>query len=501
MYVAYNVVHVALTFDLTKVEFQCVQFRQALKTVLPDFKPVVHLDNIWFSAAHQVKATCDFQHIHGGAQHVVLGGIAALAGTIFGIFNFAKINALASRVRRQQHILDADLHVLRNHETCMSWVERDMRVVNDTLTYLLHVAKKQSTNVGRMYWMQSFQIQFGLLNGHILIINEGWVQLMDNKFPVRWLKMSEITRLHGALWDKASQMGGMLPLQHVHDLFHLPTSFIVEGQQIMVFLHVLVVHEWMKLYRHLPVPIQGNGMDFWRVHGDFDHLLVSDMNKFHKEVNLEVIARSCHRMGDSYLCEHLGDLARKMTHTCLGSLFVQQMDFVHEQCRVEQMKEDWMMVQTRHYTFLVFSRTETMMTTECRNGSRSNARLVGIEEVITPATCQTYSEEFALQSSASSTMSFVLENTMEWNNTRFRGIQEETGEGVPDLGQIQVGRRDDGAWQAKDRARREPGHDLYMWLGIGLGVGSAIVWAGAIGFLYFRFRRLPRPADIPEVHE
>jgi hypothetical protein len=489
IYVAFDVIHVSLAYDIKRVEQQCTYFRHALREVLPSYEKVDHLDKMWFNAAHRVKAACDLQHIHGTEQRSIhkrqampiIGGLAAVAGTLFGLFSFAKIQALAERVRRQEQAHANDLHILRHHETRMKLIERDILVVNSTLAYLLRTADAQQSLTGRLFWMQSFQIEFGLLEGHINIINSGWSQLLNQKFPVRWIQGREIPSLLAALQSKAEKMGGMLPLQHSHDLFHFPSSFIVEGTEILVFLHVPVVHERMKLYRHLPLPIQGNDTDYWRVRGEFDHVMVSEMNHYHKEVSLEMIAKSCHRIGGCYLCEHLGDLARKMTHSCLGSLFVQNMVSVQEKCVVETLTSDWSTTQIRNDAFLVFSRQPTMMVTECRNGTRRNDELRGVQEVVVPPLCQVYSEDFELRSSASSTMSFTLINVVEWNIT---GLQMRFLQGTtPSLTEIRVGATDEEEWIREDQGERVQPH---LWIGIGLGTVSTILAVVAILYLAWR---------------
>jgi len=191
IFVAYDVIHLVIQLDLTPIEQQCQYFRETIKASLPHYKEVVQLEDLWFTAAHLVKQTCDLQHFHSHAQHVVkrqaMFGLAAVIGTVFGIYSFAKIQSMSARIQGLERSHVDDLHLLQHQESRQRLIERDMLAVNTTLSYLNRNLGRQADNVGKIFWMQSFVQQFGLVQHHIQALNDGWAALLTQKFPVLWM--------------------------------------------------------------------------------------------------------------------------------------------------------------------------------------------------------------------------------------------------------------------------------------------------------------------------
>jgi hypothetical protein len=507
IFVAHDVVHLAIVFDLSPIEDQCMYFRQALKTVVPQFSSSIQLDDVWFSAAHLVKSTCDFQHIHTEPQHSIVkrqvfaAGLAAVVGTVFGLFSLVKINELARRVHSLEASHHDDLHLLHDYQTRMKLVERDIRAVNHTLTYLVHVADKQQDIMAKLFWMQCFLTQFAVVQSHVQIVNDGWAALLTQRFPVLWLLPQELPSVFQALVIRAQKMGGILPLQQDADLYHFPASFVVKDKKVVVFIHVPVVHERMKLYQYIGGPIARNNSEFVEIHGEFDHIIVSSKNRVHKEVDLNLLERSCVRMGQMLLCEHLGDLVRQLTATCLGSLYANEVPSIHDCCTVTEMKKTWSTVQLTSDQFQVFTRERTTLFTECHDGSRVSRVIHGLEDVHIPKACVVFTKEFELRPSSSSTMSVSIVHLIQLDHRRLETALERAliREAVPET-HLEVGNGKEADVILAREDERERVHltqQTLMWICVGLGISLVMIVVTFLVWLGWRYHghRRAMPQD------
>jgi len=494
IFVAYEVIHLTFQVDISLIEEQCLYFRQTIKSALPHYKDTVQLEDMWFAAAHLIKQTCDLQHLDSQAQRSVvkrqaLPILAAVIGTVFGIYSFAKIQALSARVRRLEGAHANDLHLLHNHETRMELVERDMLVVNNNLVYLNHQLGKQAENVGKIFWLQTFLLQFGLIRSHVQALNDGWAALQSQRFPVWWILPKTLLPTFQALRSRAEKMGGVLPVEHEMDLYHFPTSYVVEDKSFRVFVHIPVVHEKMRLYKHLEVPIWRNG-SYFLVKSRLDHLVVAAKNRVHKEVDLDLLDRACVRMGRTLLCEHLGEMVRTPTRTCLGRLFVNRIEDLKD-CVVERLEQDWMSVQLDHDRFLVFAREMTMIFTECPDGSRTSSQIQGLQEIRIGPGCLVYTQDFEMRSSAASTMLVTISTEVDWS----RAVLERnlyTGDLRP-LENITVGSSEEAVTilDREDRDEREMISHQTLWLTGSLVVVVVGLLMVIVVYLMYRARRLP----------
>jgi hypothetical protein len=494
VYVAYDVIHLVIPIDLGPLEQQCHYFRTTIQAALPIYKEIPQLENMWFSAAHLIKQSCDLQPIHTQVlqpmvKRQAMLGLGAVVGTIFGIYSLVRIQELGRRVHSLEQSHVDDLHILRNHETRMHLVERDVKVINASLDSLGRTLERQSSLVGKMLWMTTLTEQFGLLQLHLRAASDGFAALLSQRFPVSWVLPKELPSIYRAVEKRAQRMGGVLPLQQDVDLYHLPASFLVKDQTVQVFIHVPVVHERMKLYKYLDTPVKRNGTGYAIVRSErFDHLIVAERNRVHKEVDLTTLDRACVKMGQTLLCEHLGNLAKQMTQSCLGSLFINR--DVQTHCVVRDLKDPWLTAQLDHDLFQIFVRDKTTLFTECVNGSRTTSELIGIQVIRIPRWCWAYTNEFELRSSSSSTMSVTISNRVVWNHQALEtALYREV---IPSV-HLEVGNDLESKLalaREEERARLQHSQHSMLWMGGGMALTLFLLLGVLVLYLAYRFRQL-----------
>jgi hypothetical protein len=460
VFVVKEVVHLTIKMDLRLILDVCDDFRKALRAVSPDWGEG-YVRDAWYGAVAVLQSTCDFDHIWPGESKrtknpsnkvvvrdkrqamMAVGVLGTLFGTLFGLYSWQKIQHLSTKIHDLEHQQHLGLMMLKNHETRMRRVEDDLSTVNDTLAQLVGVFKKEKSVQEKLFWLQNYQLQLDILTMHVQVIRTGWGTLHSHRFPLDWMETTASLAVYRRLQDRAERMGGVLMTTHPMDMFDLPTSFVCHDKDIYVFLHVPIIKERMQLFEYISVPIRvpGNG-SFIQVTAKKDFILVSKKNSLHKEMTGEELRRRCKTLGSNYLCEHLGVFNRRMESSCLGSLFVNSLSGVHSCCETEMVTEDWMVRQMSAERFLLFSREPLNLMYECRNGTRNNVVVHGIQLVEVPEQCEVFSSEFELIPSAEFSIRMSVIHEVNWNRSsifhpwRDQETERELTKMIIDLGTI-----------------------------------------------------------------
>jgi hypothetical protein len=511
---AHEVIHMSLDFDYRPILAQCDEFRIALRNVSKGFDDA-YLSAVWFSAAAMVQTSCDFDHIWPGEstrtkptitreRRQLMPGLA-IFGTLFGLYNWNTIHQLSGRVDRLEHHLRRDLVILEHHETRMEKLEADVVMINKTLGGLIRNFQGEERQIRKAFWMQDFHLQLSVLQEHIVACRSGWTALHAQRLPVEWISAKQLTTVFRRLEFNAQKMGGVLPIEHRMDLFDLPTSFIWIKDVVRVFVHIPVVKEAMHLYEYLRIPIRLNGT-FIQLKPDREFIMVGAGNRVHQEITGVELRNKCHRLGAYYMCEDLGVLLRKMDHTCLGSLFSNNLPAITEKCSMERMARDWEVFQVGHNLFMVFVQTTRNLMVECRNGTRRNQLLqLGTQQVQLEDTCLTYTTDFELRPSTLTAVRLTVVQEVNWETSSLSRMWIQMQEGSNATEDLLGSLSNLSVSTEEERQRdRELLHSEERWLDYAIArhslawplVISCILCIGLViaivGYLYWRFRSIQR---------
>jgi hypothetical protein len=510
---AHEVLHVTLGFDSQTLLNQCDEFRKALRLVGEGYN-TSYLTAVWFSAVAVVKSSCDFDHIYPGEsrrtmeatpgqrdKRQILGGLA-IFGTLFGLYNWGTIHELSNTVATLQHHLRDDVVLLQHHETRMGRMEEDMKMVNASLATVIRAFNMEDRLIQKLFWMQNFMLQFDVLQQHLATWRQGWTALHAQRLPLDWMASATLPNVLTKLRATAAKMGGVLPITHQMDLFDLPTSFMWDDKVIRVFVHLPVIKEKMDLFQLLPVPIRV-GERYIKIRAEKEFLLISKGNRIHQETTGQELQNKCHKLGAYFMCEDLGVFRRNMRNTCLGRLFSNDIQNIEEKCIVEEIHNDWEIVQTAHNRFIVYTKDEQNLVLECRNGTRRNRRLSGVQLVEADDNCLTYTPEFELRPSTATSIRLMVVQEVAWNVTALVQSWDRMTQQGDLLGMEELRNLTLTSGQDRDADRRL-GEDLirradaagtnheFLWPMAGVSTLLGLMAIGLVGYLAWRYWRYVR---------
>jgi hypothetical protein len=116
-----------------------------------------------------------------------------------------------------------------------------------------------------------------------------------------------------------------LMICHPSNLFQIETSYVHNGRDVKLILHVPMApaDSILRLFQLLPFPFPFTNSHFLMPDPANQILAISaGINRLSVEMSAANLM-SCHRINSAYLCERHSVMRRQLNTTCLGSLYIQ----------------------------------------------------------------------------------------------------------------------------------------------------------------------------------
>ncbi len=117
-------------------------------------------------------------------------------------------------------------------------------------------------------------------------------------------------------------------LRHPSDLLQIETSYVHNGTNVHLILHIPMApsDSLMRLFQLRPFPLPFSDTHMLMPNPDNQILAISaNADRFSIEM-FAVHLLGCHRVIQVYMCERSGVLNRYLNDTCLGSLYMQDLE-------------------------------------------------------------------------------------------------------------------------------------------------------------------------------
>jgi hypothetical protein len=142
------------------------------------------------------------------------------------------------------------------------------------------------------------------------------------RLSIDLLPSSTLKRLFDAAARKASAHHHQLLLRHPSDLLQIETSYVHDGTEVHLILHIQ------------PFPLPFSETHMLMPNPDNQILAISaNADRFSIEMSA-VHLLGCHRVNQVYMCERSGVLKRYLNDTCLGSLYMQDLEGATTLCEM-----------------------------------------------------------------------------------------------------------------------------------------------------------------------
>jgi len=175
------------------------------------------------------------------------------------------------------------------------------------------------------------------------------------------------------------------------DLFQLEVSYLFDGSDLVLFLHVPMVPKdsLLTLYRLKPFPIPfSETMALLPKPSSTLLALSSGIPRAMTHIDHADLI-DCHSINQVYLCERHGVLRNHIKSSCLGALFEQDIKTAQQVCDLELIPYEESVLQLKNNWFLIYSPEMHTAYVKCLNSSSAAKPIrVGVNQIFVDPSCR-----------------------------------------------------------------------------------------------------------------
>jgi hypothetical protein len=216
-------------------------------------------------------------------------------------------------------------------------------------------------------------------------------QAHHHRLAIDYFDPETLQNIYQTLSEQAADSRYHLLTRFPSDLFQLELSYLFDGADLVLFLHVpMVPHEsLLTLYKLRPFPIPFSSTMALLPKPSSSLLALSagiPRSMTHIE-HADLI--DCHSVNQVYLCERHGVMRNHIKSSCLGALFEQDIKTAQQVCDLELVPYEEAVLQLKNNWFLIYSPIMHTAYIKCFNSS-SAARPVktGVNQIFVDPSCK-----------------------------------------------------------------------------------------------------------------
>jgi len=344
----------------------------------------------------------------------IIGGVI---GTLMGWFTQRRLNNLRVRldeVEDQQHRL---LYVQAVQIQRIEEIENSLKSLYEML--------KTSHSTWISY--SSLDYSRDQLRANIQKLIRALQAAHHRRLSIDLLPSTTLKKLFDAAARKAHSHHHQLLLRHPSDLLQIETSYVHDGSEVHLILHIPMApsDSLMRLFQLRPFPLPFSDTHMLMPNPDNQILAISaNADRFSIEMSA-VHLLGCHRVNQVYMCERSGVLNRYLNDTCLGSLYMQDLEGATTLCEMAILPIGETVLQLQDNWYLVHSPVSLTSHIDCLNSSASEVFVRrGINRIHVSPSCRLHLTSHVLISNFAVTLDTVIKH-YEWELERISFSEEE----------------------------------------------------------------------------
>jgi len=344
----------------------------------------------------------------------IIGGVI---GTLMGWFTQRRLNNLRARldeVEDQQHRL---LYVQAVQIQRIEEIENALKSLYEMLK-TSHAA-----------WISYSSLDYSRdqLRANIQKLIRALQAAHHRRLSIDLLPSSTLKKLFDAAARKARSHHHQLLLRHPSDLLQIETSYVHDGTEVHLILHIPMApsDSLMRLFQLRPFPLPFSDTHMLMPNPDNQILAISaNADRFSIKMSA-VHLLGCHRVNQVYMCERSGVLNRYLNDTCLGSLYMQDLEGATTLCEMAILPIGETVLQLQDNWYLVHSPISLTSHIDCLNSSASEVFVRrGINRIHVSPSCRLHLTSHVLIANFAVTLDTVIKH-YEWELDRISFSEEE----------------------------------------------------------------------------
>ena len=340
------------------------------------------------------------------APLLVVGVIAGTLGTFLGMYNTWEIMRLKSRLNQSDKNHNMLVHVTQRQEEQINRITENMNAICLLISMMI---KYNPTLIS-----DQISAQIALFEHRLTIATNAVQQLQHQRLAIDFLDTSQMDEMHKAVKAIADERGYTLLPERISDYYQIETSYLRNGQDILIMLHVpCIIHsQLLTIYKYIPLPFpipkfvdtdsstigdlinKRSGQTSIGLDDDMDALVIvpeAEMIAVSKEDHFRIVTQgdlaSCIKRNKIYLCENHQVLHTDLSNSCLGSIYSNFEAGIKQNCKLTRKKLTETVYQLSSTNYLVFTPQPYKATIQCNSGTNTPIFLTKIFKLTVPEDC------------------------------------------------------------------------------------------------------------------
>ena len=289
------------------------------------------------------------------APVIALAAIAGVLGTFLGMYNTYEIQMLKARLNEMDKNHNLLVHVTQRQEEQIHRITENM----NTICALI----KLMTKINPALIAEQISAQLNLYESRVIMATNAVQQLQHRRLAVDLLDTIQLEEMHRAIEAVATERGYTLMPQRLSDYFQIETSYLRNGGDILIMLHVpCIVHDQLlTIYKYIPLPFpvpkimqsdtttildlieqrhnnfvntSEQGMDALMLIPEAEMIAVGKTDQF--QILTQGDLAGCIKRNKIHLCEKNQVLHTNLKTSCLGSIYSNYEPGIKENCKLER---------------------------------------------------------------------------------------------------------------------------------------------------------------------
>ena len=264
-------------------------------------------------------------------------------------------------------------------------------------------------------------------------------ELQDRHLSVDLLTADQLGDLFLRLQNIAQQKNAQLLISKPTDLFQLQASYIFDGNDIVVLLHVPMIppNTLLRLLKLRPFPIPVTSEHSLMPNETPELLALSNSEPPQWNIVSQYSLIDCHKVNSIYVCPGNSVLRNNVKTHCLGALYMEDIQGAKALCDLDIIPEREQVLQLNDNNFLIYSTRDQDVSMSCPNIPNEIRKLhEGISVYKIPNTCALKLENTTVYSAFTLRLESQLKHYI-WKDTSVQEFDideediEETKKNLP----------------------------------------------------------------------
>lgn len=319
-------------------------------------------------------------------------------GTFMGLYNTYQMEKMRRELKGVIEKQNKVIEVLEDHQVQLTSLQQEM----DELQ-----AQARMHEAVRLPALQASLVRgINIIKTAMKQCVHAVQQAHHHRLAIDYYDPETLKDIYDTIKYQAKEAKYKLLTRYPSDLFQLEVSYMFDGEDVVLFLHVPMVPEdsLLTLYRLKPFPIPFSETMALLPRPSTALLALSNRvprAMTHLE-HADLI--DCHQVNQVYLCERHGVLQNHIKSSCLGALFEQDIPSARQVCDLELVPYAESVLQLKNNWFLIYSPIMFTAYMKCLNDSTEAKPVqVGVQQHFVDPSCSlelrnhTLTSEFSMK--------------------------------------------------------------------------------------------------------